>query len=133
VSLESALVARAAATTSLVAAIGARFYNGVAPQNSAKPYVVFDLIGGEGRVRAMGDAVNHVVQRVQMTVVSTSATTEIATHAALLSAFDWLAVTAGGTEIIHSHADGGRQVIAGESTLPDTRVSSQDFLVQYRE
>ncbi len=132
-SLESALVAQAAATASLVAAIGARFYNSVAPQNAARPYVVFDLIGGEGRVRAMGDAVNHVAQRVQMTVVSTSASSEIAAHAALLTAFDWIAGTVGGTEIIHSHADGGRQTIAGESTLPDTRVSSQDFIVQYRE
>lgn len=132
-SLESALVARAAATASLVAAIGNRFYNGVALQNGAKPYVVFDLIGGEGRVRAMGDAVNHVVQRVQMTVVASSAASEIATHAGLLDAFDWLAATVGGTEIVHSHADGGRQVIAGEATLPDTRASSQDFIVQYRE
>jgi hypothetical protein len=133
VSLELALVARAAATSSLTAAIGGRFYNGVAPQNGARPYVVFDLIGGEGRVRAMGDAVNHVVQRVQMTVVATSASTEIATHAALLDAFDWYAAIVGGTEIVHSHADGGRQTISGEATLPDTRVSSQDFLVQYRE
>lgn len=132
-SLESALVAQAAATPSLVSAIGARFYNGVAPQNGTRPYVVFDLIGGEGRVRAMGDAVNHVVQRVQMTVVATSASSEIAVHAALLTAFDWIAGTVGGTPIIHSHADGGRQTIAGEATLPDTRVSSQDFIVHYRE
>ena len=132
-SLESALVAQAAATPALVTAIGNRFYNGVAPQNGTRPYVVFDLVSGEGRVRAMGDAVNHVVQRVQMTVVATSASSEISTHDALLVAFDWMTGTVGGTQIIHSHADGGRQTIAGEATLPDTRVSSQDFIVQYRE
>jgi hypothetical protein len=132
-SLESAIVAQAAATASLVSAIGNRFYNALAPQNATRPYVVFDMVGGEGRTRAMGDAVNMVRQRIQMTVVANSATTEIAAHDGLLAAFDWKAVTIGGTEIVHSHADGGRQSLSGEQQLPDTRVSTQDFFVFYRE
>lgn len=132
-SLEAALVARAAATPALVAAIGARFYNGAAPQNAPRPYVVFDLIGGDGRARSMGDGVNVVVQRVQMTVVANSAVTEIATHAALLAAFDWLSGVIAGTEILHAAAEGGRQTIAIAAVLPDARVSSQDYMVHYRE
>ena len=132
-SLESALVARALATASITSAISNRMYNAVAPANATRPHVVFDLIGGEGRERAMGDGVNLVRQRVQFTVVATTAATEIATHAALLDAFDWFNGTAGGTEVIHCHADGARQTIGSESWLPDTRVTSQDFIIQYRE
>ena len=131
-SLESALVARAAATHP-AKTTRASWSNGVAPQNCPRPYVVFDLVGGDGRVRSMGDGVNLAVQRVQMTVVANSAATEIDAHEGLLAAFDWLSATVGGTEVVHAHADGGRQTISGESVLPDTRVSSQDFIFQYRE
>jgi hypothetical protein len=132
-SIESAIVARTAATATLVAAIANRMYNGVAPANATRPHVVFDMIGGEGRQRAMGDAVNLVRQRVQFTVIATTATSEIATHAALLDAFDWYNGTTGGTEIINAFADDGRQTIGSEQWLPDTRVSSQDFIFLYRE
>lgn len=132
-SLESAIVAQAAATPTLVSAIGSRFYNALAPQNATRPYVVFDLIGGEGRTRAMGDAINMMRQRVQMTVVASSASTEIAAHDGLMAAFDWRSGTIGGTEIVHAHADGGRQTLSVEQTLPDTRVSVQDFQIFYRE
>lgn len=132
-SIESAIVARSAATATLVAAIGNRMFNSVAPANATRPHVVFDLIGGEGRERSMGDAVNLVRQRVQFTVIATTATSEIATHAALLDAFDWYNATIGGTEIVNAHADNARQTIASEQVLPDTRVTSQDFIFLYRE
>jgi hypothetical protein len=132
-SLESAIVARAAATPSLVAEISNRMYNAVAPANAARPHVVFDLIGGEGRERSMGDGVNLVRQRVQFSVISDSAISEIAVHAGLLAAFDWYQATIGGTEIVNAHADGSRQTIGGESVLPDVRVTSQDFIFLYRE
>ena len=132
-SLEQALVARVAATSSLVALIGTRFYAGVAVQNATRPYVVFDTIGGEGRARTMGDGVNLVRQRVQMTVVATTVSSEIDVHAALLTAFDWWSGTLGGTEVHHASAEGAKVVIDSEQTLPDTRVTSQDFMFAYRE
>lgn len=132
-SLESAIVARCAATATLVAAVGNRVFNGTAPANAARPHVVFDMVGGEGRERSMGDAVNLVRQRCQFTVIASTALTEIAAHAGLIDAFDWYNGTIGGTEIVNVYAEGARQTIGSEQTLPDTRVSSQDFIFLYRE
>jgi hypothetical protein len=132
-SLESAIVARAAATPSLVTEISSRLFNAVAPANAARPHVVFDLIGGEGRERSMGDAVNLVRQRVQFSVISDSAASEIAVHAGLLAAFDWYQATISSTEIVNGYAEGARQSIGSEMSLPDTRVTSQDFIFLYRE
>jgi len=132
-SLESAIVARAAATPSLVTEISNRLFNAVAPANAARPHVVFDLIGGEGRERSMGDGVNLVRQRVQFSVISDSAINEIAIHAALMTAFDWYQATISSTEIVNCYAEGARQTIGSEMWLPDTRVTSQDFIFLYRE
>jgi hypothetical protein len=132
-SLESAIVARAAATPSLVTEISNRLFNAVAPANAARPHVVFDLIGGEGRERSMGDGVNMTRQRVQFSVISDSAVTEIAVHGALMTAFDWYQATISGTEIVNAYAEGSRQTIGAEAVLPDTRVTSQDFIFLYRE
>jgi hypothetical protein len=132
-SLESAIVARAAATPSLVTEISNRLFNAVAPANAARPHVVFDLVGGEGRERSMGDGVNMARQRVQFSVISDSAINEIAVHAALMAAFDWYQATISGTEIVNAYAEGSRQTIGAEAVLPDTRVTSQDFIFLYRE
>lgn len=132
-SLESAIVARTAATPSLVAEISNRMFNAVAPANAARPHVVFDLIGGEGRERSMGDAVNLVRQRVQFSVISDSAISEIAVHSALMTAFDWYQATISSTEIVNCYAEGARQTIGSEMLLPDVRVTSQDFIFLYRE
>ena len=132
-SLESAIVARTAATPSLVAEISNRMFNAVAPANAARPHVVFDLIGGEGRERSMGDQVNMARQRVQFSVISDSAISEIAVHAALMAAFDWYQATISSTEIVNAYAEGARQTIGSEMSLPDVRVTSQDFIFLYRE
>jgi hypothetical protein len=70
---------------------------------------------------------------VQFSVISDSAITEIAVHAALMAAFDWYQATIGGTEIVNAYAEGSRQTIGAEAVLPDTRVTSQDFIFLYRE
>jgi hypothetical protein len=81
----------------------------------------------------MGDGVNMNWQRVQMTIVATTKATEVATHAALMDAFDWWSGTLGGTDVVHSEADGAKNTIDSEQTLPDVLVTSQDFIIAYRE
>lgn len=132
-SLESAIVARAGAHSGLNALISGRVYDRRAPQQAARPYVVFEQIGGPGRARSMNNGATLWAARVQFNVIASTTASEIAVHEQLLAAFDWLGRgTYGGTDIELGYAEGGRTSVDSVQVMPDLRESSQDFIFHYR-
>jgi len=131
-SLEAAIKARIAAHAGLTALVASRVFNAYVSPLPTRPYLIFRLIDGPGRPRSMGNGATLVAQRVQVTVIAESASSEIAVHAQVLSALDWLTGTYASTWIELAYAEGSKIVLPPNANTPDLRESSQDFIFHYR-
>jgi hypothetical protein len=131
-SLEAAIKARIAAHAGLTALVSGRVFNTYVSPLPTRPYLIVRMIDGPGRARSMGNGATLIAQRVQVTVISESASSEIAVHAQVMAALDWLTGTFAGTAIELSYAEGAKIVLPPNATQPDLRESSQDFIFHYR-
>jgi hypothetical protein len=129
-SLAAALYARLSTFPGLTALVGPRVYPVEAPQETARPYVVFLTVSTQ-RLNHLGGPSEVAQARIQIDAYATSYAAAVAIGTQIRAALDQLTGVWGGVDVLSALSLDAREFYEDAANPPLYRLS-QDFSVWHR-